>query len=432
VRLKATGEANYYLKLHKNTVAELVKIIVDGGFDTVVLNWEFIALAGVLRKELASLAPADEFAGANLGPVYTGKGEGGLPFPADAGSKPEGFITAARAEARTLPAMDELAPLAPADEFAAANLGPAFAGKGEADVYTGKENVSLIGWLHNDAALALENPAHMRKYRSDFLNALGSLDELVVLTRDDVPVLQPYVTKPVKVIHNPIDASWFGEGGAEQLAGTSVSDTVGARQVRIAFSGRLDFDQKGVSELIQLAVALPDDYIIAYAGGGTDPSDPDVKRFWAEVDAAGVRGKFDYCGKLNDAELKAFYDSCSAYVTVSKYEGLQNTVGEAMVRGLPVVAFEQTSSREWLCEERSDEVHYAQTGSHTVSNRDGFGILVRQGDIESMANELVALHEDPALHEEFARRSNKRARAFHPSKIIKQWEDLGSPSYNVS
>jgi glycosyltransferase involved in cell wall biosynthesis len=61
-----------------------------------------------------------------------------------------------------------------------------------------------------------------------------------------------------------------------------------------------------------------------------------LKRMVAELR---LDGAVEFTGGMSDGEVRAFYESCSAYVCMSEHEGFCLPVVEAMHFGLPVVAY---------------------------------------------------------------------------------------------
>ena len=96
-------------------------------------------------------------------------------------------------------------------------------------------------------------------------------------------------------------------------------------------------------------------------------------------------------GRVSEAELRALYAGCSAFVYPSLYEGFGLPVLEAMAAGAPVV----TSSVSSLPEVAG-----------------GAALLVDPQDVDAIGGALARVLADDALAAELRRRGLKRARGF--------------------
>src|SRR5699024_5110015 len=97
--------------------------------------------------------------------------------------------------------------------------------------------------------------------------------------------------------------------------------------------------------------------------------------------------------------LKRFYQSGSLIVSTSRWEGFGLSIIEAMAAGLPVVAFDTSGPRDIL-------------------NFDEFGIIVPQGDIDSMAENIQKIILDPSLRNYYMNQSKLRAKDYSEKVVI--------------
>jgi len=90
----------------------------------------------------------------------------------------------------------------------------------------------------------------------------------------------------------------------------------------------------------------------------------------AEADARGLRGRVHFLGPRTD--VPGLYRACDAYVLSSAWEGMPNTVMEAMASGVPVVATDVGGVRELV-----------ETGAS--------GYVVPAGEPAALAEAMVAM-----------------------------------------
>ncbi|MGV9359755.1 glycosyltransferase [Amycolatopsis sp. NPDC003731] len=130
---------------------------------------------------------------------------------------------------------------------------------------------------------------------------------------------------------------------------------------------------------------------------------------------------------LTVAELDALYARTDAYVSLHRSEGFGLTVAEAMVRGLPVIATDYSSTTEFFGPESGWPVPFTMTGvgpGWPPYRSDG---RWADPDLDAAAGAMRAVADDPAE----ARRRGAAARAHilrtHPEDVTVAWlrERLG-------
>ncbi len=94
------------------------------------------------------------------------------------------------------------------------------------------------------------------------------------------------------------------------------------------------------------------------------------------------------------------------FCTATRYEGLGNTIIEAMVLGLPVIATD------------------CRSGPGETLDGGKYGILVPTEDPDAVADALINILKDKDFRETLSKLSLKRAQDFSLEALMKQWEDV--------
>jgi len=171
------------------------------------------------------------------------------------------------------------------------------------------------------------------------------------------------------------------------------------RKHRILAVGRLA-PQKGFDWLIKAFALIHDkfpDWSLRIVGEGAERTD--LRR---QAMALGVAEKVEMPGIITEIEKE--YDSASLFVLSSRYEGFPNALCEAMVAGLPVVAFD--------CPGGIDEI--IAPGQS--------GLVVRLGDIDSLAINMARLMASEELRHSLGKSATGIAIRYSADRILGLWE----------
>jgi glycosyltransferase involved in cell wall biosynthesis len=146
----------------------------------------------------------------------------------------------------------------------------------------------------------------------------------------------------------------------------------------LLFVGRV-VPNKRIEDLIQVAAALrsrigPRFRLVVAGDTGTLPLYAGALEGLAE--ALGVREQVLFTGHVEEAELRALYGGASVFLCLSEHEGFGVPLQEAMLFGVPVVAFDAGAVRETL---------------------GGAGVLLAEKAPEAVAGLVAMLLEDAAL-----------------------------------
>jgi glycosyltransferase involved in cell wall biosynthesis len=129
---------------------------------------------------------------------------------------------------------------------------------------------------------------------------------------------------PVQVIPNGVDCDYFHPGQSAPLSLTLLS------------VGRLH-QQKNVQRMLEILLAIRNESGIPAAALviGDGPERQNLEKFTRRHDLGGA---VSFEGWLPRSAVAAAYRSATVLVQLSSYEGMSNTILEALASGLPVVA----------------------------------------------------------------------------------------------
>ena len=205
----------------------------------------------------------------------------------------------------------------------------------------------------------------------------------------------------IRLIYNGIEPR-TGPGRARGEARRDLRRRLGLPENRMIFlfSGRLEL-RKGCRELAAAATALWAEHpeaLCVMLGEGPERAglEESIRNSGAEpgVLLAGHRS--------NGADYLAAAD---VFVHPSYYEGLSNSLLEAMQMGLPVVAANCSSMPELVTDQAE-------------------GLLVPRGDSDALRRAMERLLRDEALRERLGRAAEIRARAFPLDATLSAWDKL--------
>ena len=172
---------------------------------------------------------------------------------------------------------------------------------------------------------------------------------------------------------------------------------------RVIAVGRLDY-QKGFDRLIeawrivQQNKAYADWHLDIFGQGEWK------KMLQARIDNYGLKDSV----KLNNPtkEIGKEYTNSSMLVMSSNYEGFPMVMIEAMACGLPAVSF------DFKC------------GPKDIIRHGENGLLVKNGDIQGLAEAMMKLMEDEALRRKMSMEARKITETYSEEVVMKQWMEL--------
>ena len=214
-------------------------------------------------------------------------------------------------------------------------------------------------------------------------------DSFVVLTEEDAEMWGDVPN--VKVIPN---AAKFISSGYSSC-----------QNKRVIAVGRLDY-QKGFDRLIEAWALVQQtdkysDWHLDIFGQGE----------WQDmlqqmIDERGLQDRVTLNSPTKDIAKK--YASSSMLVMSSHYEGFPMVMIEAMACGLPVVTF------DYKC------------GPRDIIDHEINGLLVKDGDIEGLAQALMRLMNDDELRQKMGENARLVVDRYSEEKVMSKWQELYS------
>lgn len=128
------------------------------------------------------------------------------------------------------------------------------------------------------------------------------------------------------------------------------------------------------------------------------------------IKALKLEGKIIFTGRLNELQMKEMYLKCHTYVCASSLENSPNSMGEAMLLGVPV-----TASRVG--------------GIPSLIDEDREGLLFEAGNAEGLADNIIRIWNDDTYAKELGNMAKKRAAITHNrdvnyNRLIEIYSDL--------
>ncbi|OYQ67080.1 hypothetical protein B9P78_04255 [Aerococcus sp. 1KP-2016] len=244
-------------------------------------------------------------------------------------------------------------------------------------------NARYIAWIHNNFQTYMNK--YTKGYKKYFINGLKEADEVVVLTNEDLNNYRQF-NENINLIYNPLT-----------ITNTQKSTLLNKN---ISFTARIAYEHKGIDYLIQVAKRLPNDWTISVAGQGNEE-----EKLREEIRENNIEDKLILLGALNDKGLRKHYLNSSIYLMTSRWEGFGLVLVEAMDFGLPIIAFSQTGSDEVLANGK-------------------YGVLVENGNVSELTNQLTLLINDVEKRKQYQKLSLERVEDFQLKNIITKWNEV--------
>lgn len=246
--------------------------------------------------------------------------------------------------------------------------------------------VKVISWEHFNY---YQHPAvGHRKYTRKLAGRFA--DAIVTLTNEDKGYYEKNIKIkcPIEFIHNPVmnlDKNYEYDLNSKTLLSV----------------GRLTY-QKGFDMLLDVAnIVLKKhlDWKWIILGEGEDRQMLEDK-----IKKLSLAGRVILKGNVSNVD--DYYKSSSIFVLTSRFEGLPMTLLETKPFKLPVVSFDiKTGPKECIIDKKN-------------------GYLIKEFDIEDMAEKIEMLIENKDLRKSFSENALNDIKKFELESIIKKWNNL--------
>ncbi|WP_394673448.1 CapA family protein [Limnobacter sp.] len=140
--------------------------------------------------------------------------------------------------------------------------------------------------------------------------------------------------------------------------------------------------------------------------GFGNPGDPTLPGLESLIQSLGLQGRVRLNGWTDKPATQ--YETAGLSVLSSQGEAFSLTIMESLCHGCPPIAF---------------DVPYGP--SHLIDHGNT-GLLVPFGNVDAMANAILSLFDNPALHERLCEQARQKSLRFRPEAVALQWQDLFS------
>lgn len=133
--------------------------------------------------------------------------------------------------------------------------------------------------------------------------------------------------------------------------------------------------RKGYLALIEALAGIPTSDWSLHIVGNPDRDPAHAAAVRAKIGALGLGDRIQLAGKLSDADLAREWAAADLYVSASEHEGFGMAIGEAVMRGLPVVTTSAGAVGDWL--------------------RRDCAMVLPNGDVGALRDAIAAVLEQP-------------------------------------
>ena len=221
-------------------------------------------------------------------------------------------------------------------------------------------------------------------------NLYSKADNYVFQTEEAQKFYEPYINKKGEIIPNAINEEFIKP------------KFKGERRKAIVSVGRLNTQKNFLLLIEAFSKILPDfpEYKLEIYGEGQQRSELTKK-----IEHLGVSENVQLRGYVNG--ITSYIENASLYVLSSNYEGMPNSLMEAMVLGIPSIS-----------------TNCPVGGPRFLIDSGVNGFLVSMNDSNQMAQRMKQILLSPDLAKKFSEESPKIANDLNPQKIYGMWEEI--------
>jgi len=227
-------------------------------------------------------------------------------------------------------------------------------------------------------------------------------DQIVTLTeemRDDYASSFHINKKKITIINNGIDIQKF----SKKIDKSKIRNKFGISPEEIVLGcvARLDPVKDLISLLKGYKIAQKCKPNISLIIVGNGPCMEQIKKY---ANKFKFKNKIVFTGMRND--IPKLLKLMDIYVQTSLYEGMSNTILEAMAAGLPVIATSVGGNNEIVINKKT-------------------GILIPPKNLEALSKAIICLYVDPEKRKEYGKHGHLRVKhSFSMEKMVTSYQDL--------
>ncbi|TDX16947.1 glycosyltransferase involved in cell wall biosynthesis [Buttiauxella sp. BIGb0552] len=248
----------------------------------------------------------------------------------------------------------------------------------------------IIGWVHTDLQLYLENKKWYEKYLAKLFYT--KIKNIIFVSEGSKKSLQNICSDRVynnwDVIPNAIDSEYY----------LNVVERKDKPRYNLIWYGRyekvkrIDF----LLDVVKILVEKEPRYRLLLIGYGS--CEEQIKMKISSLDLSE-----NITMLSRQTTLVPFLDSSDIFVLTSEYEGFGNVIVEAMARGLPIVS--------------SDCPH----GPKEILDNGKYGVLIEKDDMNAFASAIMNICSVNHIYFDLSKKSITRAEKYHPNNICLHW-----------
>lgn len=251
--------------------------------------------------------------------------------------------------------------------------------------------VATIG-LKTGKYVSVRNDPY-REYGNGIKKIIANLifnlcDGCVFQTEDAANFFNKKIRTKSKIILNPVRQEFFEIDRVPE-------------EERIVMVGRLNSQKNypmAIKAFSKLASTYPKAQLHIFGDGELR------EELTAQIDQLGLSERIILEGRISN--VASVLANATIYMLTSDYEGMPNSLMEAMAVGVPSIA-----------------TNCPCGGVKSLINDEQNGIMVRCGDVEDLCEKLSILLEDKNKRLVMSRKAREESRKFETSKILSQWDE---------